>query len=270
MENKVFLLILNTLIFCLFFSCGIEKDSDSIDSVITKFDAEKMAQEHLTDYYLVRKRALWKYGREFVYSNNDTINIFITVGLYQSDNEAENNVNTYLNNSSAVWNAGMHQGESIGNKFWWLAPFQDSSILTNIIFIRKNASFIMSSHTNEKLKELAKKIDNDIINHSDYIDLDKTIQLPVIDSITASKTVLKEGDIAKITVHASDPNNEILEYDAIGVGNYEPDPENVFTEIITRDYVGEPFYGSHVYDFVVINESNVVSEVANIELLIVE
>ena len=82
--------------------------------------------------------------------------------------------------------------------------------------------------------------------------------------------MLKEGESTKITIHAADPNNEPLEYIAMGIGNYEPDPENVFTKIAAHDYIGEPFFGSHIYEFYVINESNIVSEVAEFEIIITQ
>jgi hypothetical protein len=238
---------------------------------ITGLNVDLMAKRHLANCYLVRKRAKWNYGREFVFkSNNEKVNVFITIGLHQSAEDAENTADNYLNSISLVMKEGPHHGVYIGDKFWWWAPDGDSNNVTNIVFIRKNALFIMSSHNYRELNTLAKKIDDDIIIKANYIELENTILLPIIDSITASKKVLKEGEISKISVHASDPNNEALEYDAIGLSHSESDPENVFTLVASSDYVQSPFLGSHFYKFVVINESNVVSEVAEFEIEISE
>ena len=268
MKEKIFILICCVTISSSLFFCNKQ---DNIETIITKVDMEEMAHRHLPYFNLLRERSKYVYGREYVFvRESDSANIFITIGLHQSEKDAENIANNYFSEISMVMKEGPHQGVTIGDKYWWLAPFQDSSILTDIVFIRKNALFIMSSHSYEELKELAKKIDDDIIIDANYVELENKILLPVIDSITASKTELKEGDTTKITIHASDPNNESLEYDAIGIGHYEPDPENVFTLISSPSNVPDPFWGSHVYEFIVINESNVVSEIAEFEIIISE
>jgi hypothetical protein len=265
--RKTFLLIYSVVIMSTLFSCDKNNETELI---INKVDIEKMAQTHLQDFKLLRKRSKHIYGKEYVYSReSDSVNVSFKIGLHQSTEDAGKIADEYFNEISAVMNQGPYHDFSVGNRFWWLESSENSGNVMSIVFIRKNALFIMGCDYNYgELKTLAKKMDDDILNNAGYVDLGNTILLPVIDSITATKTVLKEGESAKITVHASDPNNEQLEYDAIGLGSYEPDPSNVFTLNATHDNVGVPFFGSHKYKFVVINESNVVSEVADFEIMI--
>ena len=254
---------------CCIFSCNKEIISFSI---ITKVDMEGMAYRHLNDFSLIRSRPKWDLGKEYVFCReSDTACVFITIGLHQSGKDAENIANKYLTYISAGFNEGPHQGVSIGDKFWWLAPFQDNSVLTNIVFIKENALFIMSSGSYNELKTLAQKIDHDIIIKANYIESENAILLPVIDSITASKKVLKEGETAKITVYANDPNNEPLEYSSgPGLVHSKSDPAYVFTVIASPSYISAPFLGSHIYTFFVVNESNAVSEAAEFEIQITE
>jgi hypothetical protein len=241
-------------------------------SVITKVDMKEMAFKHLPDFDLIRARPKANLGKEYVFfRESDTACVYITISLHQSGENAENITNNYLKYISVVFNEGPYQGVSIGDKFWWWAPFKDNSILKNIIFIRENAPFIMSCSENYgELKLLAQKINNDIIMNANYIELENTILLPVIDSITTSRKVLKEGETAKIIVYATDPNNEPLEYSNPGLVCSKSDPANVFTVIASTSYISAPFLGSHIYTFFVINESNSVSEGVEFEIQITE
>ena len=267
-KKKIFILICYAVISYSLFFCSKQ---DNIETIITKVNIEEMAHMHLQYFNIFREGPKYIYGKEYVFiREGDSANVFINIGLHQSEEYTENTADNYLNSISLVMKEGPHHGVYIGDKFWWWAPDGDSNNVTNIVFIRKNALFIMSSHNYRELNTLAKKIDDDIIIKANYIELENTILLPIIDSITASKKVLKEGEISKISVHASDPNNEALEYDAIGLSHSESDPENVFTLVASSDYVQSPFLGSHFYKFVVINESNVVSEVAEFEIEISE
>lgn len=266
--RKTYIFIGCIAIMCSLISC--DDDSSLARRFVSEINMEEMAQLNLPDFSLVREGAKFYEGKEYVFvRESDATNVFITIGLHQSEIDAEYIATNYLNYISISMNEGAHQGVSIGDKFWWETG-SDSNILTNIVFIEKNALFIMSSHSYDELKTLAVKIDNDILNNADFVELEKSIALPVIDSIAASQTVLRYGESSRITVYASDPNNERLEYIVVGLRNSDLDPENVFTEEATHDYVGEPFFGSHIYEFVVVNESNVVSEIVELELIISE
>ena len=272
MIRKIYLLISGCIIFWSLFSCNKEKDSINLESVITRFDIEEMANIHLPDFYLHDKRFRDLLGNKYYFvRESDNVDVSITIGLYKSAEIAENNAINFFKYVSMAYIEGPPQGVSIGDKYWYSGFGLDFNNVTGIVFIRKNALFIMSCDNNYgDLQTLAKNIDDDIINNAEYVELENTILLPVIYSITATKAVLKEGESAKITVHAADPNNEPLKYDAIGIGHYEPDPENVFTVIARRGSIGEPFFGSHIYEFFVINEINIVSEIAEFEIIVTQ
>ena len=101
--------------------------------------------------------------------------------------------------------------------------------------------------------------------------MENSISLPQIHTITATKTELKEGESCKITVNASDPYNEPLEYDSrFRLVHVSGDTENVFLFQASRDYVPEPFWDPHILKFIVINESNVFSETAEFKITIIQ
>ena len=169
MIRKIFVLICSAVISCSFFLCN---NSDNIGIIISEIDMEEMAQLNLPDFNLVRERSFSfdSLRTEYVFAREgDSVNVFITVGLYQSEKDAEEIANDYLNDISIGMEEGTHQGVSIGDKFWWWAPGPDFINVANIVFIRKNALFIMSSHEYDELMTLAIKIDSDILKKEFYI-----------------------------------------------------------------------------------------------------
>lgn len=269
MKTKYFVIISSIAVLIFQICCVDERGlltASNNDSVITRFDAEEMAKKNLVDFTLVRERAQWNRGREFVYQKlNDQVNVFITIGLHQSSNDAKDIALDYLNEISMGMREGPLAGVAIGDKLWWLSPNSDSNNVTDILFTRKNALFIMSSHSYIKLKELAKAIDEDIVKGESYLTIENSILLPKINSISVEKSNLQVGESIKITVNATDSRNELLEYQSQpGLIKIESDPENVFTLTAIRDLVPEPFIGSHTIKFVVINKSNVVSRLSEI------
>ncbi|MDZ7263000.1 MAG: hypothetical protein ONB16_00355 [candidate division KSB1 bacterium] len=266
MQRKIYILII-----CIFLYFSCERNSNPIsynDNVfITKIDIEGMMKKHLPDFRIVRKRARWKEGREFVFVN-DKHNIFIRAGIHSSKAKVQEIAEEYNNScwirpiedTNKIW--------GIGDKCWWM-PDIDSPDTVQYQFIRNNIFIIVNSHNYPDILSLTKSIDQDILNDADYIKLGYSLSLPVIKSITASKKELKEGETTKITIQASDPYNEPLEYVFnFGLYHVESDPKNVFTFEASRDYVPAPFFGSHILKFIVVNESNVVSEVAEFEITI--
>lgn len=170
MGKKQFILILSITLSCLFLFCDDLLKSNKQETIITNINMEEMAHRHLPGFSLLRQRAKGDLGTEYVFTNeSDSVNVFITVGLHKSANDAENIVLDYLDGISMGMEKGPIPGESIGDKLWWLAPYSDTNIVTNIVFIRKNAHFEMSSHKGVNLKTLAKAIDDDIINEASYI-----------------------------------------------------------------------------------------------------
>lgn len=253
----------------IFISCENLSDSNSKNDAryITKFDVEEMARQYLVDFSLIRKHPTWNRGREYVFNReSNKALIFIKVGLHPSVREVEELVLDYLNSISMVMKEGPVMAEPIGDNLWWAAESSDSSMVTHILFIRKNAFISLHSYSNIDLKALAKSIDDDIMKGASYLTLKNSISSPIINSMCISKTALKEGETAKITINATDPEGEPLEYmfHNIGLARFEGDPENVFTLTASRDYISEPFFGSHNIKFVVINKSNVVSSTTEI------
>jgi len=117
------------------------------------------------------------------------------------------------------------------------------------------------------VKELAKSIDNNILEEASYLTIKDAISRPVINTISVSKRDIKEGEFSKITINAIDPEGEPLEYEFFpGLGRTEGDPENMFTFRASRSNVPEPFFGSHTIKVVVINKSNVVSRIFETEV----
>jgi hypothetical protein len=249
------------------YSCKKEDDNKL---VITKFDMIKMANANLQDFTLLRKRPKFVYGKEYIFSREkDAVNVSVIICIHKSMEDALKIANEYLESISSVMSEGAYNGSVVGNKFWWIESNSNSGILQGILFIRKNALFILSCDFNYKeLLELAKTIDNGILEDADFVKMNSMLMLPVIDSITTTKESLNEGEMTKIAIYASDPDNEPLDFNVLGLGSYEPDPANVFTLYANRNYVGEPFFGVHTYQFVVINQNNVVSEISEFEIII--
>ncbi len=242
---------------------GILGSSHS-DCPIVKFDAVQMGQQNLPGFDLVRSRAQWNCGREFVFQRaSDQVTIHLTIGLHQSPTAANDVALDYLNEISIKMMEGGLGNAQIGDKFWWWSPNSDSENVTNILFLKENALFILSSHSYKNLVDLARTLDEDIKRKADYLKIDEAISVPKIESVSLAKSNLKEGDSIRIAIKATDPSNEPLEYQTQpGLIKFQGDPENVFTFVASRDQVDEPFLGSHKLKFVVINKSNVVSAVA--------
>ena len=173
MKKHLFILILLIVLLCLFFTCDKIFNTKKQETIITNIDMEEMAHRHLSGFSLLRKGSNGDIGTEYVFtSESDSVNVFIIVGLHESGKDAENVVLDYLNGISIGMKNGPIPGESIGDKLWWWSPNSDPNDVTNIVFIRENALFIMSCWNNEKIKTLAKAIDDDIIGKASYITFD--------------------------------------------------------------------------------------------------
>lgn len=241
------------------------KDESQKDTYITGFDTEGMRKKHLSDFTLVRKRARWNEGREFVYRDvNDNGNlVLIRIGIHSSKSKALEIAEEYNRGTSLV---PQEDSLGFGDRSWWM-PDVDSPDTVAYHFLRNNMFVIVNSHTYDYLLNLTRAIDEDIVNGTDYIKKSNSISLPIIHSVSASKTNVREGESTKITINASDPSAEPLEHVSHpGLIHFDSDPPNVFTFIASRDYVPAPFWGSHIFNFIVFNESNVSSEIAELEI----
>jgi hypothetical protein len=126
------------------------------------------------------------------------------------------------------------------------------------------------SHTYRDLKTFAKLIDDDIIKGESYVTIDKIIKPPEIKSISTKDNFVKMNANAKIAINAIDPNNESLEYQfSPGLVKFKSDPENVFTYKASRNHIREPD-GTQTVKIVVVNESNIVSPISEINIICIE
>jgi hypothetical protein len=242
------------------------------EKYITKFDVEMLAEKHLQDFRLVRKRVIWNRGRNFLYKNYiEQINLSIQVGLYASAKHAEEVALDYIKYLSIQLIENPFPELSIGDKSWGEISGFDKITITGIIFIKNNALVMISSRNYRDIKELAKAIDVDITNEAAYISLENAIQIPKINSVSIGKSNLREGESTKITINATDFNLESLEYVFFpGLIKEANDPENVFTLIASKEKFPGQFLGSHAINIVLINKSNVVSPVKTIEFNCIE
>lgn len=143
---------------------------------IESIDVKAMAKIHLKDFSFVRERLFYQSDTEYVFNRaSDKENIFITVGICPSAEKADSSLNEYMSYMAGVPQDSPFQGTSVGDKFWWRA-FTKNSIphVTDIFFIRRNVYFMMSIDNDTgliytELIDLAKKIDDDILNKAAYI-----------------------------------------------------------------------------------------------------
>ena len=265
--NKLILIFLILTILLLLIYCEKIVEPTIKEIFITRFDVEGMRKEHLSNFRTVRKRARFNEGREFVFQElNDKNNVVLfRVGIHSNSLKAQKIAEEY---NSWCWIPPQEDTKrvfGIGDKCWWMRNI-DSSDTVAYHFIRHNMFIIVNSHSYHNLLQLTRSIDNDILNNANYTNKANSISLPIIQSISASKTELREGDTAKITINASDPNNEPLEYVCIGLAQPDSNPINVFTIEASRGNIADPFWGSHTYKFQVINGSNILSESAEITI----
>ena len=160
----IFLLLISIL------SSSCEKGFNS-NTIIEDIDMEKMASQHLMDFSLIRERAKEDLKTEFVFDReNDSATVFITIGIYPSNKDAESIANSYLNSISSHMKEGPHQAVSIGDKYWWWSSGYDLHKLTGVVLLMNNVFLSFSCDQNyEELKNLVKLIDDDIVNKASYI-----------------------------------------------------------------------------------------------------
>ena len=229
-------------------------------------NVEQMANKYLEGFELVRKNTKWLYGREYVYQLEPSqTNIFITIGIFPSDDIAERVALDYLDDISIHMPEGAYEDIMIGDRFWWWTPYNESGALTNIVFIKRNALIMMNSNTFEDLITLAKNIALDIDQQEPYITTSTTISSPVIESISINTITEESKDLLDITIQASDPNNEALEYQFMpGFSKKESKLNQGVTFRVDLDFLRESSNLQNV-KVVAINGSNLISEISEIK-----
>ena len=177
MKTTIFLFAVLIFPLCFFCFCKGPIKTTPQETIITKIDMEEMALRHLSDFNLIRERPKGSTGTEYVFiRESDSVRVSMTVGLHPSANDAEDIALDFLHGIALVMVGGPIQGDSIGDKLWWYAPTSDLNNVRNIVFIRKNALFIMScSYRYTELPILAKAIDDDIVKGESYITIENSI-----------------------------------------------------------------------------------------------
>lgn len=271
MRIEIILLVIFTF---LFISCEksgkLVTPTDKDEIFVTKFDVEEMKQRHLPDFKLVRKRAMFNSGKEYIFQNiQDEENvIFIRACILPSKKRAHDFVKHYCDLCEMLPIEFSDKDFNIGDKCWWMVdPISPDTVQYH--FTRYNIFILVNSHTYNDIQQLAGLIDKDIINGANYVSKEETISIPVIYLVSAEKTEVWEEETVKIFVSASDPFKKKLEYVFnYGLFHIETDSINVFTFKASRDMVSEPFFGAHTFEFQVINENLVISETAKVTIKI--
>ena len=244
---------------------------NNTENLITGIDVGELSKKHLSGFDLIRKRAKWNYGREYVFKNIQDNNIvFLTIGVYPSVEYAMKIINNYLKGISIKMVEDQIKTFDIGDEFWWWAPSMDSMDVSNIIFIRQNTLIILSKINNIRLDSLAKTIDEGIKNGDSFVKRSEIIQFPVINSISKDKSIVQLNEKIKLSVDAFDPNNEPLEYQSLpGLRRSRKDPENIFTFEVSANRFPDSTKTCTV-KMVVINKSNLVSPMFEVDIQYVD
>ena len=163
---------------------------------------------------------------------------------------------------------GTNKDASLGGKYWYATLPQDTSIVTNILFVRKNALMIISSYNYMELNILAKLIDEDIVRGESYIETQGTMRLPEIKPFVFEKKITNENDNVKITLDPINSTGKDIEYQFLpGLAKLKNDPKNTYTLFSCRGLVKKPDDLVTV-KMVTIDEDNVVSQVSDIKIKI--
>lgn len=250
-----FILIICVVFFCAFLSCKNEDAPKQVLPYITRVDMEKMAQQQWPGYQLQRARISYFFGREYVYTSEQQ-NLFITIGLHISAQEASMVAEEYLSNLSGVMKDGKQDGIVTGDQYWYW-PADGSSAVTNIVMIRKNALIILSRSQNSSinLEDLAAKIDTDLQHNSSYVTRAIEMSGPFSLQVALQRSIFFEGDTAKAILTPHSDTEEALEYNIDGWAHSES-ADNVFTKIITPAYVSQSTQFCRRYHAATINKSN--------------
>lgn len=196
--------------------------------------------------------------------------IHIRIGVYSSVNEAEEEVMMYLTEwYTGILHPGPIQSINIGDNCWWASGiYSDQMTLSNITFVRKNAFISLStSEVNQQkyypeLLALAQIIDNSLMQGASYVGLEKTVHPPVLSSYILSKSELRMGESATLTLQGSDPRGKALEFYTLGVPIHrKDDPSNVFRIEVSSDNFENKQSVMQLIRMWVVNEDNFFSDI---------
>jgi len=159
-------LVLLLVLFTSFYACKKSEEPNKPLKNIESIDIKEMAKIHLKDYSLKREGFFNGLDTQYVYTSNNGEAIYIVLGIYPSQAAADSSLNQYFSEMAGVPMKESYEGIEIGDSFWWLTG---AIKVSSVYFIRKNAMFMISSSKYDGLVDLAKKIDDDILNRASYI-----------------------------------------------------------------------------------------------------
>ncbi|MFN8207028.1 MAG: hypothetical protein U0T82_06410 [Bacteroidales bacterium] len=260
--------IIGSVIF--FLSCGKEEESSLPRKFITGIQMQEIVQLHAPEFMFVSRRSYYTMGFQYEFKRpSDSAYLVVSAAGYKTEAQADTLAKAYMYNISAPFREGSGLDFRLGDKFWFSGN-RDMNYFYALLFIRKNVLvLIYTGYPYENVMPLAMKIDEELKNGSPRVRFSDYPLLPVIYSVTATKTVLKEDESTYITVHATDPYNEPLYYHSGETNHYDALPENVFLKSANRSSFRDPFTGKHQLSFWVINDLNMVSETAIFEIEII-
>lgn len=270
-SSKILGIVLLILIYTIQIPIVKSQESRLISDVsyIVKFNVELMARKLLSNYELIRKEAKWNYGREYIYKmENGSDLLFVTVGIHASAEAANKIATNYLNEISMTMMRGLNNDASFGDNYWYASLPQDTSIVTNIMFVRKNALVIISSYNYLHLNILAKMIDEGIVNGESYVEKKGIMKLPDVKPLVFEKKITKENDNIKISLDSVNSANKAIEYQFLpGLAKLKKDPPNTFTLFSCSGLV-KNHEDLVTVKMITIDEDNVVSQVSDIKVKI--
>jgi len=230
---------------------------------ITGVNFDSILNKHLPDFNIIRDELLWKRGRRYRlirYGKNDQM-IEIAIGIFSSVRKTEENVIEYFKSISGIPQYGVASGTNIGDNSWFLKS--GGAKHGTIIFIRKNTLIVISGQDYNLAESVATKIDKDLIAGTSGVEIGPFIKQPKIEEITfnSKTTIIKEK--IPIIIHAKDPQGQKLQYFILvnDRSGFKYDTENPEEKILIFDKPGK-----HKISIFTINESNVISEIKDIEI----
>jgi hypothetical protein len=234
--------------------------SDPDIPLVAGIDMDQVSLDYLQGFTLHNKYLLGYGCRVHIYTNPMKEKISLNVGVHPSVRDVENSALDYLNGISGSMKEGPMNDVIIGDNMWW-CNYQGG--LTTILFIRKNVFFIINGKNSERVLNIAKSLDNDIILKASYVIISNTYAPPMIKDIEIIKKSLMMSESTKCTVHVENPGDGSLEFSYTGpIRHDEEDPTDVFT---VKGYLVES-PGTFEISFWVINEKNALSKISKTQI----
>ncbi len=161
-----------TLLFCSLGILLLQSCTKNDSNVIKAIDTELLFNSCIPDFSLILERD-WNWTldtlTEYILERTvDSVSIHLRIGLYSDREEANDWLAFYVSDASASMNEGHPEGLAIGDQFYWWSGSPDAEI-SNIMFFRYNAFFMMNCRNYNKLDTFALNIDQEILRRAPYI-----------------------------------------------------------------------------------------------------